>query len=539
MKFNYLKLIRTVLAVLIFVPILLFLCDFAGVLPVSFSNVLRIQAVPAILSGSILILVLLAVLTVLFGRLYCSVICPLGIFQDIVAWFTKRGKKKNKKKRWYNYTKPYNIVRYSLLAICLIFLLLGITAPLSWLDPYSNFGRIAANIFRPIVMEGNNVLNWIALKFDNYSFPNVTVLTVTTLSLTISLIAFFAVGIMAFLRGRLFCNTICPVGSLLGLISKFSVFRIVLDDSQCTSCGLCEKACKSQCISSKGKSVDNSRCVACFNCVDRCKAQGVKYRFAYGKRSCHSVLDTEPPKKSSALIRGLQVKPAMTEEVTFGMNRRSFLVTSTVMAATIPVLPAWAKAEKEIDVTKLTPITPPGSRSLKHFKKKCTACHLCVTHCPQQVLKPSGFNYGIEYAFKPAMVYSAGHYCNYACTICSEVCPNGAIEKLTEEQKEVTQVGIAQFERTRCVVFVNHNSCGACSEHCPVQAIKMEPFEDGLSIPHIHEELCIGCGGCESICPVRPVKAINILANEVHQTAVKPVEGETKEIDEEDLDFGF
>jgi ferredoxin len=536
MKINILKIVRITLAVLIFIPILLFSCDFADILPDSFSNLLKIQLVPAVLAGSVIIWVSLTVLTVLFGRIYCSMICPLGIFQDIVTWFTKRGKKKNKKKRWYNYAKPYPILRYSLLAICVIFLILGIVAPLSWLDPYSNFERIAVNIFRPVVMEGNNLLNWVALKFNNYNFYNVTIYTITTISLTISLIAFLAVGILALLRGRLFCNTICPVGSLLGLISKFSIFRIVLDDSQCTSCGLCEKACKSQCINSKEKTVDNSRCVACFNCVDRCKANGIRYQFAYGKHS-YSVLDTESPKKRSALIRGLRIKSAMTDDVTFGMNRRSFLVTSTVMAATIPVLPAWAKADKEVDITKLTPITPPGSIGLAHFKKHCTACHLCVTHCPQQILKPAGFNFGIEYAFKPHLTFYEMAFCNFECTVCSEVCPNGAIKKLTTEQKKVTQVGIAQFKKGLCVVYTDNTSCGACSEHCPTQAVKMEPYIDGLTIPHVYEELCVGCGGCESICPVRPIKAINILANEVHQTADKPQEEEVKEVEE--LDFGF
>jgi polyferredoxin len=530
MKINILKLVRITFAILVFVPILLFSCDFAGILPDSFSNLLKVQLVPAILAGSIIILVSLAVLTVLFGRLYCSVICPLGVFQDIVAWFTQKGKKKNKKKRWYNYSKPYTILRYSLLAICVIFLIFGIVTPLSLLDPYSNFERIAVNLFRPVAMEGNNLLNWIALKFHNYNFYNVTIYTITAISLTISLIAFLAVGILAFLRGRLFCNTICPVGSLLGLISKFSIFRVVLDDSHCTSCGLCEKACKSQCINSKGKSVDNSRCVACFNCVDRCKSNGIRYRFAYNPSKSPLKGRLEAPKSAEAKspLQGVG-----------GINRRSFLVTSTVMAATIPVLPAWAKANKEVDITKLTPITPPGSISLAHFKKHCTACHLCVTHCPQQILKPAGFNYGINYAFKPHLTFYEMAFCNFECTVCSEVCPNGAIKKLTTEQKKVTQVGIAQFTKSRCVVFTDNTSCGACSEHCPVQAVKMEPYIDGLTIPHVYSELCIGCGGCESICPVRPIKAINILANEVHQTAIKPQEEETKEVNGEDLDFGF
>jgi ferredoxin len=510
---HVLKMVRTVLAIVVFLPLLLYACDFAGFFPDSFSHLLKIQLVPAVLSHSIFMVVTLLLLTFLFGRIYCSVICPLGILQDIMSRFTKRGKKKNKKRRWFYYTKPYTTLRYSLLGIAVLFLLFGISMPLTLLDPYSNFGRIAVNLFRPIVMEGNNGLNWLALKMDNYSFYHVSIYTITTASLTVSVVAFLIVGIMSLLRGRLFCNTICPVGSFLGLISKYSLFRIVLDEQQCTSCGLCEKSCKSQCINSKEKTVDNSRCVDCFNCLDRCKTNGVGYRFV--------------SKSPSRDLKGR------------GMNRRSFLATSTAMAATFPFIPAWAKKGKESDVSKLTPITPPGSKSLRHFKAHCTACHLCVTHCPQQILKPAGFDYGIDYAFKPHLTFYEMAFCNYQCTVCSEICPNGAIEKLTEEEKKVTQVGIAKFSKDRCVVFTDNTSCGACAEHCPTNAVKMEPYIDSLTIPHVYEEWCIGCGGCESICPVRPIKAIHILANETHQIAQTPPEEEVKEVDSEELDFGF
>jgi polyferredoxin len=513
-----LKIVRLILALSLFLPVLLFSCDFAGIFPRSFSHLLKIQLVPAILSGSLLIVLSLIGTSLLFGRIYCSVICPLGILQDIIARFTRRGKKKNKKKRWYHYNKPYTIVRYSLLAFCVLFLFLGSTTPLLLLDPYSNFGRIAVNLFRPAVMEGNNLLNWVAMQFQNYSFYHVTIYTITGLSLTISFIALLTVGVLSLLRGRLFCNTICPVGSFLGLLSKIAIFRIVLDDSKCNSCGLCEKACKSQCINSKEKKIDHTRCVACFNCLDRCTKKGIGYRFAY-KKSTKEELPSDPARNK-------------------GMNRRSFILASGAMAATVPFVPAWAKPA-EIDVTKLKPITPPGSKSLTHFKKHCTACHLCITHCPQQILKPAGFNYGIDYAFKPHMVFYEMAFCNFECTVCSEICPNGAIEKLTVEEKKVTQVGIARFTQSLCVVYTDNTSCGACSEHCPVQAVKMEAYKDGLTIPHVYANLCIGCGGCESICPVRPVKAINVLANEVHQTAEKQEEEEILEIDHEELDFGF
>ena len=526
MKINILKLIRVILAVLVFSPILLFLCDFAGILPDSFSNLLRIQVVPVILGGSLLSIIFLIALTLLFGRIYCSIICPLGVFQDIISWFTWRGKKKNKKRRWYKYAKPLTILRYSLLGICIFFLFFRITTPLLYLDPYSNFGRIAVNIFRPIIMEGNNLLNWIALKFHIYNFYYVTIHTVTVWSFAIAAAILLVVVIMALLRGRLFCNAICPVGSLLGLLSRFSLLRISINESQCTRCGLCEHACKSQCINSKEKQVDHSRCVACFNCIDRCKFNGIGFRFA-GIRSSQSAVKRE--KKAPEITQ-------RTNEI--GMTRRSFLVTSTVLAATLPVIPAWAKTEKAIDPTKLTPITPPGSQSLEHFKLHCTACHLCITHCPQQVLKPAGFNFGIDYAFKPHLVYYEMAYCNYECTICSEVCPNGAMHKLTKEEKKVTQMGIAQFDKDRCIVATEGTSCGACSEHCPTQAVRMEPYINNLTLPHVYSELCIGCGGCESICPARPIKAINVLANKVHQTAQKPPEEKPKD-EHKELNFGF
>ena len=512
MKINNLKRIRVVSAVLLFSLISLFFCDFANLLPKQLHGILHLQLVPAIMAGSFGILFVLFLLVILFGRIYCSVICPLGVFQDIIIWFTKRGKKK----RRYRYAKPLSILRYSILGICILFFIFGITTPLLFLDPYSNFGRMAVNLFRPLAMEGNNLLAWIALKFNIYKFYYITIYTVTGWSLVFAMITLLTVGIMALLRGRLFCNTICPVGSLLGLFSRFSLYKIKLNDSLCNSCGLCEKACKSQCINSKDKTVDYSRCVVCFNCLNRCKSNGVAYRF----------------------VRGLRVKPAMTTEKTnkIGMTRRSFLVTSTTIAATLPALPAWAKQGATINNM---PITPPGSISLAHFKKYCTACHLCITHCPQQILKPAGFNYGINYAFKPRMVFYEKGFCNYECTVCSEVCPNSAIRKLTKEEKKVTQVGIAEFDRHLCVVITENTSCGACSEHCPTQAVRMEPYINGLTLPHVYKELCIGCGGCESICPVHPVKAINVIANEIHQMAELPPEEEMKEINHDELDFGF
>ncbi|MDR0413661.1 MAG: 4Fe-4S dicluster domain-containing protein [Dysgonamonadaceae bacterium] len=510
MKSHSFKRIRVFFALLFFLPLLLFFCDFAGILPEGFRFLTEFQLIPALLAGHFAVVAGLALLTVVFGRVYCSAVCPLGVLQDIVSFFSRRGKPKQKRR--YRFRKPSTAVRYTLLAVCVLFLLLGITTPLLLLDPYSNFGRIAVNLFRPVVMAGNNLLNGLALQFNLYHFYHVTIYTVSAASLLFALLALLAVGGMSLLRGRLFCNTVCPVGTLLGVFSRRSLFRITIDRTRCNHCGLCERACKSECINSKEQTVDTSRCVGCFNCLDRCSKQNaLGYRF-YRRQ-------------------------AAGEEA--GMTRRSFLVTSTAMAASVPLLPAWASGQAPSDATKRTPVTPPGSVSLAHFKQKCTACHLCITHCPQQILKPAGFNFGLQYAFKPHLVFYEMAFCNYSCTVCSEICPNGAIVRLTEEEKKVTQIGVAQFDKSKCIVYTDNTSCGACSEHCPVQAVQMESYKDGLTLPRVFEELCIGCGGCESICPVRPVKAINILANEVHRIAQKPPQEEAAPVDAGELDFGF
>ncbi|MDR1527356.1 MAG: 4Fe-4S binding protein [Dysgonamonadaceae bacterium] len=517
MKTQVPKTIRIVLATIVFLLSTLFFCDFIHRMPVAWHGLMHIQLVPAVLSGSIGILIFLFLLAVLFGRIYCSVICPMGILQDILSWFTRRGKKKNRKKRWYHYTRPYNAVRYTLLGMCILFLTVGISTPLLYLDPYSNFGRIAVNLFRPVAIGGNNVVNRIALLFNNYDFYQITIHTVTTASLILALAALLTVGMLAVWRGRLFCNLICPVGSFLGLLSKFALFRVRIDSSKCNGCGLCAKACKAECIDSKGQTIDYSRCVACFNCLDRCTKQALSYT---------------PP----ALVgTGLSRPP----QSAVNRNRRAFIATSTAMAVTLPLIPVWAKGKQPADATQLAPITPPGSRSLKRFKEKCTACHLCITHCPMQILKPAGFNFGWEYAFKPHLVFYENAFCNYNCTICTQICPNRAIEPLELPEKQTTQIGIAQFDVNLCVVYVDNTSCGACAEHCPVKAVRMEPYQGSLTLPHMYPELCVGCGGCESICPVRPVKAIHVLPSAVHGTAERPQEEEVEQINADDLDFGF
>lgn len=543
---NYLKGLRVILAILIFVPILLFFVDFADILPDSTSRLLHWQILPALLGGMVGIVIFQLVLALLFGRIYCSVICPAGVLQDGINRIFCIGRKKKNGLRRFKYHAPQNLLRYTILALTFGFAIFGFTGLCLLLGPYSNFGRIASNLFRPVVMWGNNLLADGLMRMDNYSLYHVTISNVSTAGWVSATIALAVFIVWVVFRGRLFCNTLCPVGALLSLVSRYSFFRITFDKTACTHCGNCEHTCKAEAIDSRTLTIDTSRCVDCFNCISSCAKGGLQYRFQpFFKKE-------EPAAKPTA------ASPSQSPEA----SRRTFLSTSVSLVASLPVVSAIAEEVKSWDgetdgsgagndsnpaggkrqrkkgshTQKWPPVTPPGSLSLERFKDKCTACHICITQCPSHVLRPAALEYGFDYLLKPRVAY-IDSYCNYECTVCSEVCPTHAIQPLTKEEKATTQVGIATFFINRCIVHTEETDCGACSEHCPTQAVHMVPYKGTLTIPAVNPDLCIGCGGCESICPVRPMRAIIIKSNEVHKFVEKPREEEQKKVEVED--FGF
>ncbi len=515
MKRNYLKGARVVLAILVFLSVTLFFVDSWHVLPASFHSFLHWQFVPAVLAGMWSIVVALLLLAFIFGRVYCSVICPAGILQDIFIRLSRRRRAKNKRKHGFRYRKAYNLFRYVLLAVVIITFLWGVNGLLVWLDPYSNYGRIASNLFRPVVIWINNGLAAALTSVNNYTLYHITIRYITVGSFAASLAALIVFAGMSVLRGRLFCNTLCPVGAVLSIFSRYSLFRISFDKTACNSCGNCERTCKAECIDSREQTVDGSRCIACFDCISSCKKGGLQYRFI---PTYHSTQEQKP-----------SASPAVSET-----SRRTFLAAGTALLGTVPLLPAWARSKRGAAPDE--PLIPPGAVSKERFTDLCTACHLCVVKCPNQVLKPAGLEYGWEYMLKPHVVYDRA-YCNYECTVCSEVCPTSAIRPLTTEEKATTQVGIAHFEKDLCVVYNAGTDCGACSEHCPTQAVRMVPYKGTLRIPQVDPAICIGCGGCEYICPVRPDRAIHVVANTVQQRVRKP---EYEQVEEKQVDdFGF
>lgn len=504
-----LRKIRIAVAICVMAILTFGFLDIAGVLDNPLLQ--KIQFGPALLSLSAVTIVALIVATLIFGRLYCSIICPLGILQDLFNWISKKANKKKK----YGY-KPNNpILRWGTLAAVIIAWLVGFTFLVGLVEPYSAFGRMATELFKPLYALGNNLLAIISEKTGSYRFFKVAISLQSVSAFVVALLTLVLIGHLSYHHGRTWCNTICPVGTLLGFVSRFSFLGIRINKDKCNHCQACQRKCKAYCIDSANQQIDYSRCVECFDCIDACRQNAIEY----GPVKCS--LSVKP--------KGGKQDAVVTDSV--DESKRQFLKSTLAIAALVP---AAIKAKETTAIkTKRTPMSPPGSISHKNLLQHCTSCHLCVSKCPSHVLKPAGLEYGIGGIMQPVMTFDQG-YCNYDCTLCSQVCPNGAIKPLTAEQKHKVQPGRVVFNKDICVVNVQRTSCGACAEHCPVQAIHMVPFEGGLTIPETTPELCVGCGGCEFICPV---KAVIIEGNPTHLEAKLP-EQETN-IETQDFDFGF
>lgn len=286
-----LRKIRIGISVVLFALITFYFLDFANILPNSFHRLAHIQFVPAVLSLSIGILIVLIALTLLFGRIYCSTICPMGIWQDVIARISKSV---GKKKKRYRYSPAKNILRWTVLGVTVIASVCGFSVVLGLLDPYSAYGRIVVHIFKPVYMLGNNLLESVFSRFDNYTFYQVDTSVLSLSSLLIAILTFAAILILAWKHGRTWCNTICPVGTVLGFLSRYSLFKVRIDTAKCNGCGLCATKCKAACIHSKEHAIDYSRCVDCFDCLGACKQKALVYAPASKGQQRSSATEKQP-----------------------------------------------------------------------------------------------------------------------------------------------------------------------------------------------------------------------------------------------------
>jgi len=502
-----LRKIRIFLSVSVFLLISLYLLDFAELLPHQFHVLTQLQLIPAIIGLHIGIIVFLLILTFIFGRVYCSSICPLGVYQDIINWISR---KTHKKKR-FKFKPALNILRWSVTGITIVAFLFGFTFLIGLLDPYSAFGRMTVHIFKPAYLAGNNLLETIFTQFGNHTFYKVSIYILSISSLVVALITLLSISLLAWIDGRIYCNSICPVGTVLGFVSRYSIYKIRIDNDLCNSCGSCGRNCKASCIDTKKHSIDYSRCINCFDCIEVCNQSAMKFKYARAKTEVKKPVDESKRRFMLALgVTSIAAGKVLADKTLINNTKNKAIRTNA--------------------------ISPPGSKSHDHLLGKCTSCHLCVSKCPSNVLKPAFTEYGLAGIMQPMLNFDNG-FCNYDCTLCSEVCPTGAIQNLTIEQKHVTQTGQVHFIVENCIVYTDETSCGACSEHCPTQAVSMIPYKNGLTIPHTVTSICVGCGGCEYVCPAKPYKAIYIEGIATHKNIIIKKEKVDKSIKVDD--FGF
>lgn len=470
---------------------------------------LHMQLMPLALSGAFTLLVCWLIFTLIFGRFYCSWFCPMGVVQDI---FARLGRltRRQRNRHPYRYERARTKTRYAVLLAVVVSIMLGLSVIPSLLDPYSAFGRIGSELLLPVRewVEGNQVIvaGWLAFA--------------------IALLTLLAVGWFSLRNGRVICNSVCPVGSTLGLFSRFSLFHFDIDTDLCVNCRKCERVCKSRCINVQDHVVDGSRCVNCFNCVTACDSQAITYTTRRKKLAIPLMQPVDPAATAGNALGKPDDTPTHADNGTatdagerrasaaVRVDRRQFLATGLILAAT-PAIEAARRKSRRISALTYggkSPaptryVAPPGRRSMAEFLEKCTGCGLCISRCPAKVLKPSANQFGWLHALHPVMDYSTS-YCRYNCTRCTEVCPAGALLPLEVEEKHIFIIGHAQVDYSRCI------GCGLCSERCPREAIKMgarlksEKGGEGFLVPRITTDLCIGCGACEYICPATPVKAI-------------------------------
>ena len=358
------------------------------------------------------------------------------------------------------------------------------------LDPYGNWGRIVTYLCQPLWA-------WMANGFHELgAHPSLFGLAVAALMLVLF-------SGLAWWKGRIWCNTVCPVGTLLGCVSRHSLIRPAIDTERCIACKKCERDCKSSCIDIDHQHIDYSRCVACFDCVKECPVEALTLKAAW-----------KSSKKST---------PADTPD----LGRRALLGT---LAVTLPLQALAQKTDGRIatgsvrgELRRETPVVPAGAKSLDHLTRRCNACGLCISKCPAKILRPSTH---LATLFKPQMDFSRG-WCPPECTLCSEVCPTDAIAPLTPEEKSAIHIGHAVWDEKGCLSYAQGISCGDCARHCPAGAIRMVKIEksdwagtgapdESLRIPVVDPSRCIGCGACENACPAEPLPAIHVEGYDRH-----------------------
>ncbi|MBN1393726.1 MAG: 4Fe-4S binding protein [Pirellulales bacterium] len=434
-------------------------------------------------------------LTLVLGRFFCGWICPLGTLLDCFHRILRPIARRTNR---LSGGAPSRLrpVRYILLIVVLAaavfsFPLVGLVDPFAllfrgmtfWGDPalhevaYAGFerldGRWGAESIEPFVVE-----HLLPFRANVFRLAGVSAAILASI---------FALELVA---RRFWCRYLCPLGAMLGLLGRWSPIKR-LPAGTCKSCNRCAELCRMDALSD-GLSAED--CTLCMDCVDLCP-RGIA-RFA--------------PRRPSSNPRPVD------------LSRRGALAGLAVGAA-IPALAAAARAFRPREKDPYL-LRPPGVDDEDSFLDLCVRCGECMKVCPTGVLQPAVLESGVEGMFSPRLVprfVFEQTYCELNCTLCGQVCPSGAIPRLSEQAKLARPIGKAYIDHDRCLPWGKETPCIRCEEMCPVpeKAIKIlntytivnaDGFELEIQQPYVDRELCVGCGICESNCPVEGPSAIRV-----------------------------
>ena len=427
----------------------------------------------------------------IFGRAFCAWVCPLGTLQHACGWMLAPRDIQARAAR--NAHRPSSALKYVLLA-ALLGAAWGGLLDVGLLDPLCILNRALALGVLPVV-EG--VVRWAAP--GGWVYPAAVPVHRMAWFMGGALIAMLlAVAV----RPRFFCRVLCPLGALLGVVSRVSLFRIARDTRLCTGCGLCRAQCEG--ASEPNGRLRRTECVVCANCIGACPEGALSYRFL----------------------------PSEADEVSWpDVRARRIVLAAVAGVVAAPLVRLGGRDEREWSPLL---IRPPGAVEEREFLRRCVKCGQCMRVCPTNVLQPAFMEAGIAGVWTPVLSMRFGA-CDSDCTLCGQVCPTGAIERLTAAQRRGEEpmpgaeepvrvsLGTAFIDRGRCLPWAMQRPCAVCESVCPVSPKAIVADEvvlahaDGtrtlLRQPRVAPELCIGCGACEHACPVRDLAAIRVSAS--------------------------
>jgi len=431
---------------------------------------------------------ILVVLTMIFGRFFCGWICPLGTLLDFFGKYVRCSNKKIVGVRY---------IKYILLTVIIVGAVFGLQLS-GFFDPFSIlvrsfafsidpvFNYVTCLIFDSIYLHGPESLSNLTEPF--YDSLKQTLLPFRQSLFALSFLCFgmlLAIFLLEKITRRFWCRNLCPLGGMLALLSLGAFVRRV-PAKTCKDCHDCAEICPMDAFGDDGR-LKNEECTLCLECISKC------------------------PLKISSFKVGRPKK-----KISFDLNKRFFIKWS-IAGAVIPLVSRVSIAQK---IERPFLLRPPGVKNEQEFLAKCVRCGECMKVCIKNALQPAFMESGFEGMFTPHLVPRLG-YCEFNCTLCGQVCPSNAIKRLDVKEKQSFMIGLAVFDKDRCLPFAKDESCIVCEEHCPTydKAIKFKEVrvlnkskkEIMIKQPYVIDDLCIGCGICENVCPLKGNAAIRVI----------------------------